>query len=381
MSEAPVISVNPTDPKSGYLAYRDEIDAAVRRALESGWYILGGEVSAFEREFADYIGTKHAVGVGSGTDAIVLALRGLGIGPGDGVATVAHTAVATVAAVEMAGAVPVLLDVDSAHGMDPAALEAVLSPSWNGPPIKAVVPVHMYGQAADMAGLRAIADKAGVPVLEDTSHAHGATWGGTRLGALGRAGLFSLYPTKNLPAFGDGGIVTTDDDSLAERLRSLRQYGWTSQPISEFPGTNSRLDELQAAILRVRLRHLEEDNARRQAIAATYDAALAALPAKAPIRRAGSTHVFHQYVVEFDHRDAVRAALAERGVKTLIHYPVPAHLQPAYRGRLPIAPPGLANTERLASRVTSLPLYPHLPDATRDHVIASLTAILTGEKG
>ena len=369
-------SVNPTDPKAGYLAYRDEIDAAIKRTLESGWYILGSEVAAFERAFADYIGTRHAIGVANGTDAIALALRGLGIGRGDGVATVAHTAIATVAAIEMTGATPVLLDVDSCHGMDPAALESVLSPAWNGPKIKAVVPVHMYGQSADMTALQALADKAGVPILEDSSHAHGATWNGKKLGALGLAGMFSLYPTKNLPAFGDGGIITTDDDALAERIRGQRQYGWTHQPISEFPGCNSRLDEIQAAILRVRLAHLTQDNAHRQAIAAAYDTALAGMPAKAPTRRARSTHVFHQYVVELSDRDAVRAALAERGVKTLIHYPVPAHLQPAYQGRLPIAPAGLSNTERLAKSILSLPLYPYLPDASQQYVIASLKAIL-----
>lgn len=375
-----MINVNPTDPKSGYLAYRDEIDAAVKSALNSGWYILGSEVAAFEREFAAFIGVKHAIGVANGTDAITLALRGVGIGPGDGVATVGHTAIATVAAVELTGAVPVLLDVDNCHGMDPAALEAVLSPSWTGPKIKAVVPVHMYGQAAEMDALQAMADKAGIPLLEDASHAHGAEWHGKKLGSIGRAGMFSLYPTKNLPAFGDGGIITTDDDGLAEQLRRLRQYGWGDQPISQIPGCNSRLDEVQAAILRVRLNHLGEDNGYRQAIAAAYDEALAGLPAKAPIRRPGSTHVFHQYVVELAERDGLRAALAERGVKTLIHYPVPAHLQPAYRDRLPIAPGGLGNTERLAKSVLSLPLYPHLPRASQDHVIASMRAILA-EKG
>ena len=365
------------DPKAGYLAHRDEIDAAIHRVLDSGWYILGREVEAFEAEFAAFCGTSHAVGVANGTDALVLALRAVGVGPGDGVVTVSHTAVATVAAIEQVGAVPVLVDVDEAYGLDPAALEAVLAADPTGGRLRAVIPVHLYGQAVDLDRVLALAERYGVSVIEDCSQAHGATWRGRPVGGFGAVAAFSLYPTKNLGALGDGGVLTTDDPALADRLRALRQYGWRERYISESAGQNSRLDELQAAVLRVRLGYLAVGNARRREIAATYNRALTGLPLSLPKRREESVPVFHQYVVALDERDAVREALRDRGVLTNIHYPMPVHLQPAYRGRVPLGPGGLPRTESLAGRILSLPLYPELQDAAVDRVIEALKAVMT----
>lgn len=370
MTSHPIIL--PTDPKASYLAQKEDIEAAIRRVLESGYYILGKEVAAFEAEFAALCQTSHAVGCGSGTDAIVLALEALGVGPGDGVVTVAQTAIATVAAIEMTGAIPILVDIDEAQGMDPAGLAAVLAPGWQGPKVKAIIPVHLQGQSADLDALMALAARQAIPIIEDCSHAHGAHWHEKPLGSIGRIGIFSLYPTKNLGAIGDAGIITTQDAALAERMRGLRQYGWQGQQVSDYPGRNSRLDEMQAAILRVRLQNLVRDNQYRQKVAAAYDAGLAGLNLTLPLRRAGADHIFHQYVIDVDQRDRVRAALGELGVKTLIHYPVPAHRHPAYQGRLPIGPMGLARTDRQVGRILSLPMYPHLPE---DHIGRVIDAV------
>jgi dTDP-4-amino-4,6-dideoxygalactose transaminase len=352
------------NPGAGYHAHREEIDAAVARALASGWYILGAEGKAFEQEFAAWLGAAHAVGCGNGTDALALALRGLGVGPGMAVATVSHTAVATVAAIEMAGAVPVLIDIEPSHyTMDPAELAELLAHPPSGlPPIRAAIPVHLYGQAADMDAILPTCRRHGVAVIEDCSQAHGATLNGQKLGTLGAVGTFSLYPTKNLGALGDGGVLATDDAELAARIAALRQYGWRTHYISEAVGVNSRLDELQAAILRVKLRHLDAQNARRQEIAATYDAALADTPIHPPARRIGATHVFHQYVVRVPDRDAVQARLRADGVGTGIHYPVPVHLQPAYRDRVALGPARCRASERAATEVLSVPVYPELTD-------------------
>lgn len=368
MPDAPIPQ---TDPKAGYLAQRAAIDAAIRRVLESGWYILGEEVAAFEHEFAAFVGTAHAVAVASGTDALILGLRALGIGPGDAVATVSHTAVATVAAVELAGATPLLIDVDDCATMDPEGLSAALE---RMPRVKAVIPVHLYGQPAAMDAIRRLAEARGLAILEDCSQAHGATFAGAQVGTLGQAAAYSLYPTKNLGALGDGGILTTNDAVVAERLRALREYGWRERYVSDIAGYNSRLDPLQAGILRVKLAHLAADNARRQGIAAAYDAGLAGADVERPARRPNATHVFHQYVIQSPRRDALRAALKQAGVMTNIHYPVPVHLQPAYRGRVPLGPKGMARTEALAGRILSLPMYPQMTDAQVARVIAAVRA-------
>ena len=354
------------NPGAAYRARKAEIDEAVAKALDSGWYILGKEVAAFEAEFAAFIGTGHAVGVANGTDALALALRGLGIGPSDAVATVSHTAVATVAAIEMVGATPVLIDIeDDFFTMDAGELERALAAPPAGPPIRAVIPVHLYGQSADLPRIMRAAAAHGAAVIEDCAQAHGARLDGRRLGSFGDAAAYSLYPTKNLGALGDGGIVTTASADLASRIAALRQYGWRDRYVSDMVGVNSRLDEVQAALLRVRLKYLDEDNQRRQAIAALYDEGLADLNGdgfRLPVRRAGATHVFHQYVVRCADRDGLQQRLRTDGVGTNVHYPVPVHLQPAYLGRLATGPGGLTRSERAAQTVLSLPMFPQMSD-------------------
>jgi dTDP-4-amino-4,6-dideoxygalactose transaminase len=363
--------IPPADPRASYLAQRDAIDAAVSRVLMSGTYILGEEVAAFERAFAAFIGRRHGVGVASGTDALVLALKALALAPEDYVATVSHTAVATVAAIELAGAKPLLIDIEpKTMTLDPASLAA----AFGHPPgrIAAVVPVHLYGQAADIGAILDLAKRHGARVVEDCAQAHGAMWGGRRLGTFGDLAAFSFYPTKNLGAVGDGGMVLCDDNDLAARIRSLREYGWRERYVSDIPGMNSRLDAVQAAILHVKLASLDQDNARRQALARRYDAGLDQRSLALPARRAGSDHVFHQYVVRHAARDRLQETLRRRGIGTLVHYPVPVHLQKAYRGRLAIAPGGLPESERAAQSVLSLPLFPELDAARQDRVIAAL---------
>ena len=370
-------SVPLANPGAGYRALQSEIDAAVARALESGWYILGAEGRGFEAEFAAWLGIAHAVGCGNGTDALALALRALGIGPGCSVATVSHTAVATVAAIEMAGAVPVLIDIDPAHyTMDPAELAAVLAhPPAGLPPVRAVIAVHLYGGAADLDAIIPICARHGAALVEDCAQAHGATLGGKRLGTLGDVACFSFYPTKNLGALGDGGAIATGNAALAERLAALRQYGWYRHYVSDAVGVNSRLDELQAAILRAKLPHLDAQNARRGAIAARYDAALAGGGIAPPARRPGGVHVFHQYVLRVPNRAEVQAALRAQGIGTGVHYPVPVHLQPAYRGRVALGPAACRASERAAAEVLSLPMYPELSDAQVTQVCEAIGAL------
>ena len=361
----------PANPGAGYRTLKTEIDAAVARTLDSGWYILGQEVKAFEIEFATWLGAGKTVGCGNGTDAIVLALRGLGIGPGCAVATVSHTAVATVAAVEMVGATPVLIDIEPDHfTMDPTDLAATLASS--PAPIKAVLPVHLYGQAADLDAIGALCRSNGLALIEDCAQAHGATWHGKKVGTFGDAATFSFYPTKNLGALGDGGAVSLPSDDMAVRVAALRQYGWRTHYISEDVGMNSRLDELQAAILRVKLAYLDAANARRQAIAAVYDDALSHTSIRPPARRPNAGHVFHLYVVRVPNRDAVQAKLRAAGIGSGIHYPLPVHLQPAYRHRVALGAAGCQATEAAAAEVLSLPLYPELTD---DEVAQVATAL------
>lgn len=364
-----------TDPKAGYLDLKADIDAAVARVLSGGWYILGKEVSAFESEFAAWCGNAHGIGVANGTDALVLALRGLGVGAGDMVATVSHTAVATVAAIELTGATPILIDIEAdSYCMDPAALEAAFA--REGGRIKAVIPVHLYGHPADIDAILALARKHGARVLEDCSQAHGAAIGGKRVGTFGDVAAFSLYPTKNLGALGDGGVITTDDAALAQRIRELREYGWRDRYISATAGMNSRLDELQAAILRAKLVHLDRDNGRRQAVAAHYDQALANSGLRLPAVRAGATHVYHQYVVRAADREGLRARLKDAGIATNVHYPAPVHQQPAYQGRTPVGPAGMAATEAARGEILSLPMFPQLAQADAERVTgAILTAM------
>jgi dTDP-4-amino-4,6-dideoxygalactose transaminase len=355
------------DPRASYLAHQAEIDAALRGVLEGGRYILGPQVEQFEREFAGYLGVAHAIGVASGTDALHLALRAVGIGPGDLVATVSNTAVATVAAIELAGAQPLLVDVElSSCLLDMNRLDEALG-AYRGK-IKAVVPVHLFGNPVNMPSLMSVATREGVRVVEDCAQAHGGAVAGKKVGGFGHAAAFSFYPTKNLGALGDGGAVVTNDAKVAEQCRRLRQYGWRERYISESTGINSRLDEVQAAVLRVKLKYLDRDNARRRQIAQAYSHRLAggklALPATTP----DAAHVYHQYVVRTAQRDQLREHLQKAGVGTQVLYPVPIHQQPAYHGRIEIALQGLATTEALARQILCLPIYPQLEDAQVQHV-------------
>ncbi len=362
------------NPGAGYRALKEEIDHAVGRALSSGWYVLGNELRAFEAEFAAWLGVPSVVGCGNGTDAIVLALRGLGIGPGCTVVTVSHTAVATVAAVEMAGATPLLIDIDPAHyTMDPNELRRVLEAPPRGLPlIRAVLPVHLYGQPADMDRIVPLCRQHGVALIEDCAQAHGACLHGQRVGSFGDAATFSFYPTKNLGALGDGGAVATADPMLAKRITALRQYGWHKHYVSDEAGINSRLDEVQAAILRVKLGHLDRQNGRRSAIAGAYDAALADGPLQAPRMRDDVSHVYHLYVARSGLRDRFQEMLREGGVGTGIHYPVPVHCQPAYAGRIELGPSGCPKTEIAAKEILSLPIYPEMTDSEVETVCAAL---------
>jgi dTDP-4-amino-4,6-dideoxygalactose transaminase len=374
---APPITVAAANPGAGYRAVKAEIDAAVARVLESGWYILGQEVRAFEAEFAAWLGCAAAIGCGNGTDALALALRSLGVGPGMSVVTVSHTAVATVAAIEMVGATPVLIDIEPQYyTMDPVELAAVLDhPPVGGPPIRAVIPVHLYGQPAALDPIIATCRRHGVPIVEDCAQAHGATIGDRKVGTFTEVATFSFYPTKNLGALGDGGMVATQNAELGAGIAARRQYGWRTHYISEAVGVNSRLDELQAAILRVKLQHLDAQNVRRQAIAAAYDEALRGTSLAPPARRDGAGHVFHLYVLRTPDRASLQARLRAAGIGTGIHYPSPVHLQPAYRERIAVGPSGCRATEIAAQQVLSLPIYPELTDEQVAQVCEALRRV------
>ena len=351
-----------------------DLERACLDALTRGDYILGPDVAAFEEEFARFCGVAHGVGVDSGTSALELSLRGLGIGPGDEVITAASTFVATTLAIAHTGARAILVDVDpSTYTIDPRAVAAAI-----GPMTRAIVPVHLYGQCADMEALLALARRKGLAVVEDACQAHGARHRGERAGSLGDAAAFSFYPSKNLGAAGDGGIVVTRDALLADRVRMLRNYGQRRKHHSEIVGHNRRLDTLQAAMLRVKLPHLDAWNAARRAHAASYDEALGAAPVIRPAVAAENEPVWHLYVIRVDDRDTVRARLAEHGIETGVHYPVPVHLQPSHRS-LGHGPGDFPISERLAEEGVSLPMYPELPTNAADRVAAALQAALDGE--
>jgi dTDP-4-amino-4,6-dideoxygalactose transaminase len=381
MSDGPAIPQ--ANPGASYVAQRAALDAAVAAVLAGGRYILGETVARFEAEFASYLGVRHCVGVGSGTDAIELGLRALEVGPGQAVIAPSHTAVATVAAIEAVGARPVLIDVDPITcTITAAAVEDVVrNPnSIAGSRVAAVIPVHLYGHAADMPAIVDVAKRHGLRVIEDCAQSHGARIGGARTGTFGDLAAFSFYPTKNLGAFGDAGLVATNDTGLRERLVGLREYGWRDRYVSAFPGTNSRLDALQAAILSVKLARLDADNERRRATAARYTAGLAGFGLGLPTAAGGVEHVFHQYVIRTSARDDLAANLASRSIHTGIHYPVPVHLQPAYRDRglvfgdlKNVERSELKNTEGRCQEILSLPMFPQLADADVDRVIAAIT--------
>jgi dTDP-4-amino-4,6-dideoxygalactose transaminase len=349
-----------TDPKASYIAHKAEIDTAIAEVLESGWYILGQQVTAFEQEFAAYLGISAVISVANGTDALHLALRACGVGPGDTVITVAHTAVATVAAIELAGAIPFFVDIDPAtFTLDPHLLTETLKNN-SDQRFKALIPVHLYGHPAQLTAILELAKRYDLFVIEDCAQAHGATFQNKTVGTWGDIAAFSFYPTKNLGALGDGGAIATNNPHLAEKARLLREYGWQERYISTCAGTNSRLDELQAAVLRVKLRYLASENARRQEIAALYNVLLAETALNLPQSQADCSHVYHQYVIRSKQRDDLRAFLKANNVGTLIHYPVPIHFQPAYQNRIAIGDGGLGYTEQIAQEIVSLPIYPQL---------------------
>ena len=356
-----------TDLSRAHAGIRHELDAAVARVLDANWFILGPEAETFERAFAAACGTRFAVGCASGTDAITLVLRALGVGPGDEVIVPALTAAPTAGGVIAAGATPVFADVDPCtRTLDPSSVEAALTPRT-----RALLPVHLYGRPADMESLGAIAARHGMLLVEDAAQAHGARWGGRPAGSLGVAACFSFYPTKNLGALGDAGAVTTNDPALAERLRRLRDHGQSARYRHEEHSTNSRLDSVQAAVLFVKLRHLDRWNAERRAQAARYRELLADAPVRLPPPDGDTEPCWHLFVVESDERERLRERLAAAGVGTDVHYPTPVHLQPAYAhyGRGPGSQPV---SERLARTVVSLPLFPGLTADEQDQVAAAL---------
>jgi dTDP-4-amino-4,6-dideoxygalactose transaminase len=364
------------DPKAGYLAHREEIDGAIRRVMESGRYILGQEVAALEEEFAAYIGVRFGVGVSSGTDALHLALRACGVGPGDEVITVSHTAVATAVAIELCGARPVFVDIDpSTFVMDAGRLESAVTPRT-----RAILPVHLYGHVADMPSIRSVAQSHGLRIVEDCAQSHGAAFDAVKSGGLGDIAAFSFYPTKNLGAYGDGGMVLTGVAALAERVRLLREYGWENRYSSAIPGFNSRLDEIQAAVLRVNLRYLDQRNESRRKKAALFSRALEGAGVLCPVEKTPVRHVYHLYVIRAERRDSLQVYLREKGIGTLIHYPVPVHLQPAYK-RLGYSRGALPATERCCEEILSLPLFPELAESDVERIAGDIREFMQLPRG
>ena len=354
------------DLKAPYLELKQELDEAIARVVGSGWFIGGTEVDQFEEDYAQYCGAAHAVGVANGLDALHLALRAMDVGPGDEVIVPSNTYIATWLAVSQCGATPVPVEPDArTYNVDPALIEAAITPAT-----RVILPVHLYGQPADMGPILAIARKHGLRVLEDGAQAHGARYKGQRLGAHGDAVAWSFYPGKNLGAMGDGGAVTTNDAQLADRLRVLRNYGSRVKYVNEVQGYNSRLDPLQAAILRVKLAYLDGWNARRSTIAARYQQGLAGCGLTLPHVPDWADPVWHLYVVQHPQRDALQTALTDAGVGSLIHYPIPPHLQQAFsdlglgKGSFPIA-------ERIHNQVLSLPMSPSMTMEQANQVIVA----------
>lgn len=361
----PFLDLQPT-----YAASRAAIDAALARVAASGWFILGRELEAFEQQWAGYCGSAHAVGLGNGLDALHLGLRALGVGEGDEVIVPSNTYIATWLAVSQCGARPVPLEPDvRTYNLDPARIEAAITPRT-----KVILPVHLYGQPADMDAINAIARRHGVKVLDDCAQAHAARWRGRRVGALADVSAWSFYPGKNLGAMGDGGGLTTDDPAVADAVRVLRNYGSRVKYHNEVKGLNSRLDEMQAAVLAAKLPELDTLTDQRRHIAARLLDGLAGAPVGLPFVPEGADPAWHLFVIRHEARDRLQAALAERGIGTLIHYPVPPHRQPAYAelgyaaGDFPIA-------EAIHREVLSLPLWPGMTDAQVDELVAAVRAV------
>lgn len=361
------------DLAAAYSELRADIDAAVARVLASGWYIGGEEVERFEREFADYCGAGHCAGTGNGFDALHLALRAFDIGAGDEVILASNSYAATVLAVSHAGANPVFVEPDLAtRNLDPDRIEAAV-----GPRTRAILPTHLYGLPADLGPMLEISSRRGLVLIEDAAQAHGAAYQGRRIGGHGDAVAWSFYPTKNLGAMGDAGALTTKDPAIADRVRTLRNYGSSRRYFSEEIGVNSRLDPLQAAVLGVKLNHLDRWNARRAAIAGRYLDAFAGLPIGLPVVPDWARPAWHLFVITSPDRDALAGRLKAEGVETIVHYPVPPHRQAAYAD-LGLAAGSLPLAEQLADEVLSLPIGPHMSDEQVSHVIAAVREAVTG---
>jgi dTDP-4-amino-4,6-dideoxygalactose transaminase len=356
------------DPALDTAQDHDAILAAVAQVVGSGAYILGPQVTAFESAMANRHGVRDAVGVGSGTDALILALKALNVGPGDEVVTVSHTAGPTVAAICALGATPVLIDIDAdTYNLDAAKLDAAC-----GTKTKAVIAVHLYGCPADIVAIRAVTDARGVPLIEDCAQAQEASIDGKLVGSFGSLSCFSFYPTKNLGAIGDGGMVLGNDAALLKRVRQLRTYGWTNPQFAELPGgVCSRLDEIQAAVLAVKLRGLAASIDKRRALAQRYSDAFRDLPLDLPADRHGSRHAFHLYVVRTTQRDGLMAALGAASITTGLHYPFPVHKQPAF-ATVSRVPEPLAVTEKIQSEILTLPLFPSMSGAQQARVISAV---------
>jgi dTDP-4-amino-4,6-dideoxygalactose transaminase len=354
------------DLKAQYATIKDEIDAAIADTVANTAFIMGDRVKNFENDFANFCGVKQAIGASSGTTALHLGLLGCGVVPGDEVITVTHTFIATAEVISNCGATPVFVDcLPDTYNMDPKLIEEAITPRT-----KAIIVVHLYGQCADMDPIMAIARQRGLKVIEDSAQAHGAMYKGRRAGSIGDFGCFSFFPGKNLGAYGDGGMVTTNNEEEAARLRMLANHGRTTKYEHELIGYNFRLDALQAAILRVKLRHLQDWSDARHRIAHRYNELLQGLPVQTPIERFG--HVYHLYVIQCDDRESMGAALKQDGIASGVHYPIPLHLQPCFKhlacageGHFPI-------TEALAPRIMSLPIFPEMTEAQQDSVVASI---------
>ncbi len=366
-----------------YLEHKSEIDVSIAAVLDSGWYILGHNVSEFEKAFARFTTSKHAIGVANGTDAIEISLRSLGIGTGDIVFTVSHTAVATIAAIERSGAIPWLVDINpDTFTMDSGSLETAVedtlkkSSGITGRP-SAVVPVHLYGHPVDIDAVMKVAKQYNLKIIEDCAQAHGAEYYGRQVGSFGITGAFSFYPTKNLGALGDGGGVITSDLAVYAKLQAIRQYGWKERYISSCSGINTRLDELQAAVLNIKLKYLNQHNLKRCEIAAKYTDSIGNSSIRPPFVDDNVKHVFHQYVVKNNSRNLLMDYLKKKNIASAIHYPVPVHMQPAYKKKIAISSKGLANTENVTKEILSLPMFPQLSNREVDYV----TSILSEYKG
>lgn len=356
--------------KRTFELHREEYEAAALRALRSGWYILGKEMETFEKEFASYLGVKHCIAVNSGTDALILAFRALGIRGGDEVIVPANTYIASVIGVTENGGVPVFVDADAQMGIDAAAIEAKISPRT-----KAILPVHLYGQPSEMDKICEIAERHGLAIIEDCAQCHGSRFNGRLTGTFGTIGCFSFYPTKPLGAFGDAGALVTNDDMLAEKLRMLRNYGSRIKYHNEIKGVNSRMDEVQAAMLRVGLKHLEEGNDERNRLARRYIEGIKNPRIILPQRRAKATHVYHLFPILVEERDRCREYLEANGIRTQVHYPIPPYVAECY-AEWGYALKDLPNAARYAEQEISLPIYAGMPDEEVAYIVDTLNRFI-----